>query len=80
MKTAVALAIIVAALMFGHHSHARSGFPSVHELQLSLGLIPGQPLPKLVVVDGVIFQPVYRRAEERGGGEYAVLIKLERSR
>ncbi len=75
----LAIAIFGVALLFGHHSHARSIFPSVHELQVALNLVPGQPLPKLVVIDGAVFQPIYKRAEDRGGGEYSVVVKLERN-
>lgn len=77
MKTVLIITILAAALLFGHHAHSRSVFPSISQLEIALNLIPGQPLPKLVVVDGRVFQPKYVRAEVRNNGEYAVIVKLD---
>lgn len=80
-QSGLLVAVAVAATLgLAVGSQARSAFPSVRELQSALGLAPGQLLPKLVVVRGAVYQPVYRRAEERSDGEYAVIVRLERSR
>lgn len=55
-------------------------YPPVGELQRQLDLYPGAPLPKLIAYGGRLFHPRYVSARAVGGGEYAVVIRLEQER
>jgi hypothetical protein len=76
LRMIVAVAL---ALLFSYAIACSSprGFPSVVDLQHQLHLQPGSDLQKPILYGGRIFEPYYVRAEHRGGGEYAIIVKLK---
>ena len=75
MKTAVVLAILAAALMFGHRIHAADAYPTVKEIEAGLGYSPGALL-KQAPVNGRGWNFYYVGTRAIGNGEYDVRVRL----
>lgn len=80
------LAALIVALLFAmllvaawRAARAHELWPSVGELQQGLGLSPGQPLPKGVIVGGQPYWAYYEGAKGGGNGQYIVRLRLARA-
>ena len=62
---------------FAEASAAR-GFPSVKEIEAAFNLYPGARIPQDLLIGGKRYHAEYVGAEARRGGQYAIVVKLER--
>lgn len=60
------------------HADAARGFPSVKEIEAALNLYPGARIPQDFLIRGERYHAEYVGAEARRGGQYAIIVKLER--
>lgn len=59
-------------------AHAAPGFPSVKEFEAALDLHPGARIPQDLLIRGERYHAEYVGVEARPGGQYAIVVKLER--
>jgi hypothetical protein len=57
---------------------ASSEFPSVKQLESALDLYPSARIPKDLLIAGERYHAEYVGAEARRGGQYAIVVKLEK--
>lgn len=60
------------------YADAARGFPSVKEIEAALNLYPGARIPQDFLIRGARYHAEYVGAEARRGGQYAIIVKLER--
>lgn len=76
----IVVGVLIVVAVYAYSAFVGSIYPSVHQLQVALHMEPNAQIPQLIVVDGKVFHPRYMRTEEHFGGEYAVILRLERER
>ncbi|MGD0024766.1 MAG: hypothetical protein ABSC37_09100 [Xanthobacteraceae bacterium] len=73
-----ALILIACLAVQAMHAEAARGFPSVKEIEAALNLYPGARIPQDLLIGGERYHAEYVGAEARRGGQYAIVVKLER--
>lgn len=53
-----------------------SAYPSVHDLEVALGLFRGAQIPKIVPANGRGWAAYYVGGSSVGNGEYAIRVRL----
>ncbi len=75
----IAAPILIASLAFqAMHADAARGFPLVKEIEAALNLVRGPCIPQDFLIRGERYHAEYVGAEQRRGGQYAIVVKLER--
>jgi hypothetical protein len=53
-------------------------YPTVREIEAALDLFPGARIPRHLMIRGERYRAECVGAEQRSGGRYAIVVKLER--
>lgn len=68
--------ICMALVLLADHAMSRGAYPSITQLEGTLDVYPGRPLPNRIIANGRMFTPYIESARDLGRGRYAVIVEL----